>query len=36
VPRNISQLISHPKAMEAMLGMIKMDMPALEAAARES
>jgi predicted 3-demethylubiquinone-9 3-methyltransferase (glyoxalase superfamily) len=36
VPRNIGELISHPKAMEAMMGMVKMDLPALEAAARES
>jgi predicted 3-demethylubiquinone-9 3-methyltransferase (glyoxalase superfamily) len=36
VPRNISELINHPKAMEAMMGMIKMDLPALEAATRES
>jgi len=36
VPRNIQELISHPKAMEAMMGMIKMDFPALEAAAREN
>jgi predicted 3-demethylubiquinone-9 3-methyltransferase (glyoxalase superfamily) len=36
VPRNISELISHPKAMQAMMGMIKMDLAALEAAARES
>lgn len=35
VPRNIGELISRPKAMEAMMGMIKLDMPALEAAARE-
>ena len=35
VPRNIDELIRHPKAMQAMMGMIKMDMPALEAAARE-
>jgi predicted 3-demethylubiquinone-9 3-methyltransferase (glyoxalase superfamily) len=35
VPRNISELISHPKAMQAMMGMIKMDVAALEAAARE-
>jgi predicted 3-demethylubiquinone-9 3-methyltransferase (glyoxalase superfamily) len=34
VPRNIGELISHPKAMEAMMGMIKMDLPTLEAAAR--
>ena len=36
VPRNIGELISHPKAMEAMMGMIKMDLPALQAAAREN
>lgn len=36
VPHNIGQLISHPKAMEAMMGMIKLDVAALEAAARES
>jgi len=35
VPRNISELISHPKAMAAMMGMIKMDIAALEAAALE-
>jgi predicted 3-demethylubiquinone-9 3-methyltransferase (glyoxalase superfamily) len=35
VPHNIGELISHPKAMAAMMGMIKMDMAALEAAARE-
>lgn len=35
VPRNIDELIRHPKAMQAMMGMIKMGMPALEAAARE-
>jgi predicted 3-demethylubiquinone-9 3-methyltransferase (glyoxalase superfamily) len=35
VPRNISELVSHPKAMAAMLKMIKMDLAALEAAARE-
>ena len=36
VPRNIEELIDHPRAMEAMMGMIKMDLAALEAAARES
>jgi len=36
VPRNIQELINHPKAMQAMMGMIKMDLPTLEAAARES
>ncbi|HVY45928.1 MAG TPA: VOC family protein [Minicystis sp.] len=34
VPRNIVDLIRHPKAMEAMMGMIKFDVAALEAAAR--
>ena len=36
VPRNIGELVSHPKAMAAMMGMIKMDLPALEAAAKEN
>ena len=36
VPRNVEELLSHPKAMQAMMGMIKMDIAALEAAARES
>ena len=36
VPRHISELIRHPKAMEAMMKMIKMDLHALEAAARQS
>jgi predicted 3-demethylubiquinone-9 3-methyltransferase (glyoxalase superfamily) len=35
VPRNITQLVSHPKAMQAMMQMIKLDIPTLEAAARE-
>ena len=35
VPRNLGELIRQPKAMEAMMGMIKMDLPALQAAARE-
>jgi len=35
VPRNIGELIRHPKAMEAMMKMIKMDLSTLEAAARE-
>lgn len=35
VPRKIGELIRHPKAMQAMMGMIKMDVQALEAAARE-
>lgn len=36
VPRNVEELLRHPKAMQAMMGMIKMDIAALEAAARES
>ena len=36
VPRNILELVRHPKAMAAMMGMIKMDLRALEAAAREN
>jgi predicted 3-demethylubiquinone-9 3-methyltransferase (glyoxalase superfamily) len=36
VPRNIGELISHPRAMEAMMGMVKLDLAILEAAARES
>ena len=36
VPRNIDELISHPKAMQAMMGMIKLDVAALEAAARDN
>ncbi|MCY1019300.1 VOC family protein [Pyxidicoccus sp. MSG2] len=36
VPRNVEELLSHPKAMQAMMGMIKMDIAALEAAARAS
>lgn len=35
VPRKIEELVSHPKAMEAMMTMIKLDLPTLEAAARE-
>lgn len=35
VPRTIGELIRHPKAMAAMMGMIKLDIAALEAAARE-
>lgn len=33
VPKNIGELISHPKGMEAMIGMVKMDLARLEAAA---
>ena len=35
VPRHIGSLVKKPKAMQAMMGMIKMDLSALEAAARE-
>lgn len=35
VPENIGQLVSHPKAMAAMMTMVKFDVAALEAAARE-
>ena len=35
VPREIHKLVSHPKAMQAMMGMVKLDIGALEAAARE-
>ncbi len=35
VPRNINELIRHPKGMEAMMKMVKMDVAALEAAVRE-
>ena len=33
-PRNIGELIRHPKAMEAMMGMKKLDIAALKAAAQ--
>jgi predicted 3-demethylubiquinone-9 3-methyltransferase (glyoxalase superfamily) len=36
VPRPIGEWISHPKAMQAVMGMVKMDMRALEAAAQEA
>jgi len=34
-PKNISELIRHPNAMKAMMGMVKLDIATLEAAARE-
>ena len=34
VPVNVAKLISHPKAMEAMMKMVKFDIDALEEAAR--
>jgi predicted 3-demethylubiquinone-9 3-methyltransferase (glyoxalase superfamily) len=33
VPRNIGELLKHPAAMAAMMGMVKFDVAALEAAA---
>ncbi len=35
VPRHIGHLIRHPKAMQAMMGMVKIDVATLEAAAQE-
>jgi predicted 3-demethylubiquinone-9 3-methyltransferase (glyoxalase superfamily) len=35
VPENIIELVRHPKAMSAMMQMIKFDVAKLEAAARE-
>jgi predicted 3-demethylubiquinone-9 3-methyltransferase (glyoxalase superfamily) len=35
VPERIGELVRHPRAMQAMLKMIKLDIAALEAAARE-
>lgn len=35
VPQNAGELIRHPKAMQAMMGMIKLDIAALAEAARE-
>lgn len=35
-PRSMMELIRHPKAMQAMMQMKKLDIAALEAAARES
>lgn len=34
VPEGIADLLRHPKAMEAMMGMVKFDLAALRAAAR--
>lgn len=36
VPHDIGDLIRHPKAMEAMMGMVKLDLPTLRAAAGRS
>lgn len=35
IPRNIGSLIKHPKAMQAMMGMVKLDIATLTAAAQE-
>lgn len=35
VPANIGRLVAHPKAMQAMMEMVKFDVAKLEAAARE-
>lgn len=35
VPENIGELLQHPKAMAAMMEMVKFDITRLEAAARE-
>lgn len=35
VPANIAELLQSPKAMEAMMQMVKLDIAALEAAAQE-
>ena len=35
VPVNILELVKHPKAMQAMMGMKKLDIGTLEAAARD-
>jgi predicted 3-demethylubiquinone-9 3-methyltransferase (glyoxalase superfamily) len=34
-PQNIGELVRHPKAFQAMMKMIKLDIAALEAAAKE-
>lgn len=35
VPENIGEILKHPKAMAAMMNMVKFDIAALEAAARQ-
>jgi len=35
VPVNVAELVSHPAAMTAMLGMVKLDIAVLEAALRD-
>jgi predicted 3-demethylubiquinone-9 3-methyltransferase (glyoxalase superfamily) len=36
VPRNITELVNHPKGMDAMMKMIKLDIATLKAAAHQS
>lgn len=36
IPQNIGQLLRHPKAMQAMMGMKKLDIAALEAAGADA
>ena len=35
VPENIGEILKHPKAMAAMMKMVKFDIATLEAAAKE-
>jgi predicted 3-demethylubiquinone-9 3-methyltransferase (glyoxalase superfamily) len=35
VPENVGEILKHPKAMGAMMSMVKFDIAALEAAAKE-
>jgi predicted 3-demethylubiquinone-9 3-methyltransferase (glyoxalase superfamily) len=35
VPENIVEILKHPKAMAAMMKMVKFDIATLEAAAKE-
>ncbi len=35
VPENIGEILKHPKAMAAMMDMVKFDIATLKAAARE-
>jgi hypothetical protein len=35
VPESIGEILRHPKAMAVMMNMVKLDIAALEAAAKE-
>jgi predicted 3-demethylubiquinone-9 3-methyltransferase (glyoxalase superfamily) len=35
VPEKVGELLKHPKAMTAMMNMVKFDIATLEAAAKE-